>query len=210
MIVDEPGPTVSKGRSQWDAPEIDGNVYVAAAGRSGRATSSPSRSSERTPTTCTEPSSDRSRFGVAPELAGDGKHEGRQGAYAGQRGLRVEQAALDEMRICQGLLQAGDDGAAAIERLEQLLPVQCRMSADDGFQCRARRVRGLPIVPEFAGDSNCLAEVAPELLLQRADGEKPGIRCRVQRIASTSARQQVFGCAWKPAGGMAFDQPLAS
>jgi ribosomal protein S12 methylthiotransferase len=29
VIVDEPGPTVSKGRSQWDAPEIDGNVYVA-------------------------------------------------------------------------------------------------------------------------------------------------------------------------------------
>ena len=29
VIIDEPGPTVSKGRSQWDAPEIDGNVYVA-------------------------------------------------------------------------------------------------------------------------------------------------------------------------------------
>ena len=28
VIIDEPGPTVSKGRSQWDAPEIDGNVHV--------------------------------------------------------------------------------------------------------------------------------------------------------------------------------------
>jgi ribosomal protein S12 methylthiotransferase len=28
VIIDEPGPTVSKGRSQWDAPEIDGAVYV--------------------------------------------------------------------------------------------------------------------------------------------------------------------------------------
>ncbi len=28
VIIDEVGPTVSKGRSQWDAPEIDGNVYV--------------------------------------------------------------------------------------------------------------------------------------------------------------------------------------
>ena len=28
VIIDEPGPTVAKGRSQWDAPEIDGNVYV--------------------------------------------------------------------------------------------------------------------------------------------------------------------------------------
>jgi ribosomal protein S12 methylthiotransferase len=29
VIIDEPGPTVSKGRSKADAPEIDGNVYVA-------------------------------------------------------------------------------------------------------------------------------------------------------------------------------------
>ena len=29
VIIDEPGPTVAKGRSQWDAPEIDGNVFVA-------------------------------------------------------------------------------------------------------------------------------------------------------------------------------------
>ncbi len=29
VIIDEAGPTVSKGRSVWDAPEIDGNVYVA-------------------------------------------------------------------------------------------------------------------------------------------------------------------------------------
>ena len=28
VIIDEPGPTVAKGRSVWDAPEIDGNVYV--------------------------------------------------------------------------------------------------------------------------------------------------------------------------------------
>jgi ribosomal protein S12 methylthiotransferase len=28
VIVDSVGPTVSKGRSQWDAPEIDGSVYV--------------------------------------------------------------------------------------------------------------------------------------------------------------------------------------
>jgi ribosomal protein S12 methylthiotransferase len=28
VIIDEPGPTVSKGRSQWDAPEIDGNVHA--------------------------------------------------------------------------------------------------------------------------------------------------------------------------------------
>ena len=28
VIIDEPGPTVSKGRSQWDAPEIDGIVHV--------------------------------------------------------------------------------------------------------------------------------------------------------------------------------------
>jgi ribosomal protein S12 methylthiotransferase len=30
VIIDEPGPTVSRGRSEWDAPEIDGAVYVAA------------------------------------------------------------------------------------------------------------------------------------------------------------------------------------
>ncbi|WNJ93340.1 30S ribosomal protein S12 methylthiotransferase RimO [Bosea sp. 685] len=29
VIIDEVGPTVAKGRSKWDAPEIDGNVYVA-------------------------------------------------------------------------------------------------------------------------------------------------------------------------------------
>ena len=29
VIIDEPGTTVAKGRSQWDAPEIDGHVYVA-------------------------------------------------------------------------------------------------------------------------------------------------------------------------------------
>jgi ribosomal protein S12 methylthiotransferase len=29
VIIDEAGPTVAKGRSQWDAPEIDGAVYVA-------------------------------------------------------------------------------------------------------------------------------------------------------------------------------------
>ena len=28
VIIDEPGSTVAKGRSVWDAPEIDGNVYV--------------------------------------------------------------------------------------------------------------------------------------------------------------------------------------
>ena len=28
VIIDEAGPTVSKGRSQWDAPEIDGVVHV--------------------------------------------------------------------------------------------------------------------------------------------------------------------------------------
>jgi ribosomal protein S12 methylthiotransferase len=28
VIIDEPGPTVSRGRSKWDAPEIDGAVYV--------------------------------------------------------------------------------------------------------------------------------------------------------------------------------------
>ncbi len=28
VIIDEAGPTVAKGRSVWDAPEIDGNVYV--------------------------------------------------------------------------------------------------------------------------------------------------------------------------------------
>ncbi len=28
-IVDAPGPTVSKGRTKWDAPEIDGSVYIA-------------------------------------------------------------------------------------------------------------------------------------------------------------------------------------
>lgn len=28
VIIDEAGPTVSKGRSKWDAPEIDGNVFV--------------------------------------------------------------------------------------------------------------------------------------------------------------------------------------
>ena len=28
MIIDEAGPTVAKGRSKWDAPEIDGSVYV--------------------------------------------------------------------------------------------------------------------------------------------------------------------------------------
>jgi ribosomal protein S12 methylthiotransferase len=30
VIIDEPGPTVSRGRSEWDAPEIDGAVYVGA------------------------------------------------------------------------------------------------------------------------------------------------------------------------------------
>lgn len=29
VIVDAPGPTVSKGRSMWDAPDIDGSVYIA-------------------------------------------------------------------------------------------------------------------------------------------------------------------------------------
>lgn len=29
VIIDEAGPTVAKGRSKWDAPEIDGSVYVA-------------------------------------------------------------------------------------------------------------------------------------------------------------------------------------
>jgi ribosomal protein S12 methylthiotransferase len=29
VLIDEPGLTVSKGRSEWDAPEIDGAVYVA-------------------------------------------------------------------------------------------------------------------------------------------------------------------------------------
>ena len=29
VIIDEPGPTVAKGRSKADAPEIDGTVYVA-------------------------------------------------------------------------------------------------------------------------------------------------------------------------------------
>lgn len=29
VIIDEAGPTVAKGRSKWDAPEIDGAVYVA-------------------------------------------------------------------------------------------------------------------------------------------------------------------------------------
>lgn len=29
VIIDEAGPTVAKGRSKWDAPEIDGTVYVA-------------------------------------------------------------------------------------------------------------------------------------------------------------------------------------
>ncbi|MCA1952200.1 MAG: 30S ribosomal protein S12 methylthiotransferase RimO [Hyphomicrobiales bacterium] len=30
VIIDEPGPTVARGRSEWDAPEIDGAVYVGA------------------------------------------------------------------------------------------------------------------------------------------------------------------------------------
>jgi ribosomal protein S12 methylthiotransferase len=30
VIIDEAGPTVAKGRSKWDAPEIDANVFVAA------------------------------------------------------------------------------------------------------------------------------------------------------------------------------------
>jgi ribosomal protein S12 methylthiotransferase len=29
VIIDEASPTVARGRSQWDAPEIDGNVFVA-------------------------------------------------------------------------------------------------------------------------------------------------------------------------------------
>ena len=29
VIIDESGSTVAKGRSKYDAPEIDGNVYVA-------------------------------------------------------------------------------------------------------------------------------------------------------------------------------------
>jgi ribosomal protein S12 methylthiotransferase len=29
VIIDEPGATVAKGRSKYDAPEIDGSVYVA-------------------------------------------------------------------------------------------------------------------------------------------------------------------------------------
>jgi ribosomal protein S12 methylthiotransferase len=30
VIIDEVGPTVAKGRTKWDAPEIDGTTYVAA------------------------------------------------------------------------------------------------------------------------------------------------------------------------------------
>jgi ribosomal protein S12 methylthiotransferase len=30
VLIDEIGPTVAKGRSKGDAPEIDGTVYVAA------------------------------------------------------------------------------------------------------------------------------------------------------------------------------------
>jgi ribosomal protein S12 methylthiotransferase len=29
VVIDEAGPTVARGRSKWDAPEIDGSVYVA-------------------------------------------------------------------------------------------------------------------------------------------------------------------------------------
>jgi ribosomal protein S12 methylthiotransferase len=29
VIIDEAGPTVARGRSKYDAPEIDGTVYVA-------------------------------------------------------------------------------------------------------------------------------------------------------------------------------------
>jgi ribosomal protein S12 methylthiotransferase len=29
VIIDEAGASVAKGRSKWDAPEIDGSVYVA-------------------------------------------------------------------------------------------------------------------------------------------------------------------------------------
>ncbi len=53
VIIDEAGPTVAKGRSMWDAPEIDGAVYVASRRPLKRARSSASRSSGRTPTTCT-------------------------------------------------------------------------------------------------------------------------------------------------------------
>src|SRR4029077_8314725 len=65
VIIDEVGPTVTKGRSMADAPEIDGAVYAAsrpprstprstrqAAGRSASARSQPSRSSGPTNTTC--------------------------------------------------------------------------------------------------------------------------------------------------------------
>jgi ribosomal protein S12 methylthiotransferase len=29
VIIDEAGPTVAKGRTKWDAPEIDGSIHVA-------------------------------------------------------------------------------------------------------------------------------------------------------------------------------------
>ena len=53
VMIDEAGPTVAKGRTKDDAPEIDGAVYVPAAGRCASARSPPSRSSAPTTTTCT-------------------------------------------------------------------------------------------------------------------------------------------------------------
>jgi tRNA A37 methylthiotransferase MiaB len=55
IIIDEVGPTVSKGRSKADAPQIDGSVYGRAAARSRSARSSPRKSTVRINTTCTGP-----------------------------------------------------------------------------------------------------------------------------------------------------------
>ena len=53
VIIDEAGPTVAKGRSKGDAPEIDGAVYVKSRRPPRSATSPRSRSSAPTNTICT-------------------------------------------------------------------------------------------------------------------------------------------------------------
>ena len=58
VIIDEVGPTVAKGRSKADAPEIDGAVYLSSRRPCASAKSSPQKSSAPTNTICTAASRD--------------------------------------------------------------------------------------------------------------------------------------------------------
>jgi ribosomal protein S12 methylthiotransferase len=81
VIIDEVGPTVAKGRSKGDAPEIDGTVYV----KSRRSATSPrSRSSAPTNTTCT-----------APLLPLDWQHRRAESHHGASSTFRIAPVSLD-------------------------------------------------------------------------------------------------------------------